>query len=275
MFGGKKIAVVVPAHNEERLIEKAVGQIPEYVDRVIVVDDSSSDGTPRALAKMAPRRGLQVVRHEVNVGVGGAIVSGYRTALNDGADVVAVMAGDAQMDPADLPRVLGPVARGDADYAKGDRLSWPGSFVEMPIARFFGNCVLSRITRITSGYGDVRDSQCGYTAISARMLRLLDLENLYQRYGFPNDILAHLHTLGARVAQVPVRPIYDEEKSEISFYTAVIKVPWVLLRSLTQRLAREEALGFYLPKSTSAPELAPHFAVVDALQSVPLKTQNG
>jgi hypothetical protein len=172
--------------------------------------------------------------------------------------VIAVMAGDAQMDPADLHRVLAPVVRGEADYAKGDRLSWPGSCLEMPLARFVGNCVLSQLTRITSGYRDVRDSQCGFTAVSARILRFIDLDDLYKRYGFPNDILAHLHTAEARVAHVPVRPVYEEEKSEISLYTAVVKVPLVLLRSFGQRLLREERRSLFLPGSYSPPELAPH-----------------
>jgi hypothetical protein len=160
------------------------------------------------------------------------------------------MAGDAQMDPADLPAVLSPVVRGDADYVKGDRLSWPGSFTEMPVARFLGNCVLTRLTRITSGYREVRDSQCGYTAVSSRMLRLLDLEALYRRYGFPNDILAHLHTAGARMAQVTVRPVYEEEKSEISLFSAMVEVPLVLMRSYAKRLKREEHRSLYLQSGT-------------------------
>jgi glycosyltransferase involved in cell wall biosynthesis len=275
MFSGKIVAVVVPAHNEERLIIKAVQQIPKYVDHVVVVDDASTDGTSLKLAEIPARPGFQWSRHDVNLGVGGAIVTGYKLALQAGAEIVAVMAGDAQMDPADLPAVLAPVARGVADYAKGDRLSWPGAFLEMPLARFVGNCVLTRLTRFTSGYKDVNDSQCGFTAVNARMLRSLDLESLYQRYGFPNDILAHLHTLGARVVQVPVRPIYDCEKSEISIYTAAIKVPIVLLRSMALRLQREDHRGLFLVKSIARPKLTPHFSIVTELNPGSLKSEHG
>ena len=238
MFEGKQVAVVVPAYNEARLIEKAVSQVPEFVDPVLVVDDASTDGTLDALNGSARRPGLECIRHETNRGVGGAIVSGYRRALRDGADLIVVMAGDAQMDPADLPALLEPLARGRADYAKGDRLSWPGAFRLMPFFRFVGNHVLTRLTRLTSGYRAVHDSQCGYTALNRSALLRLDLDELYTRYGFPNDILARLHTIGARLAQVPVRPIYGQEVSGISWFTALVRVPLVLLRSYLTRRRR-------------------------------------
>lgn len=235
MFGGKTIAVVVPAHNEERLIGKAVSQVPTFVDSVIVVDDASTDGTRASLAAVTDRPGLCCIVHDVNQGVGRAIATGYRRALEIGADVVAVMAGDAQMDPADLPLLLEPLIRGAADYAKGDRLSWPGVFRVMPLDRFIGNHLLTLLTRVTSGYRALRDSQCGYTAISARALGSLDLDSLYPRYGYPNDLLAYLHALGARLAEVPVRPIYGPETSGISLYTGLVRVPWVALRSFFRR----------------------------------------
>jgi len=238
MFAGKRVAVVVPAYNEARLIERAVSVVPEFVDHVLVVDDASTDGTLAALDGSSRRPGLECIRHETNKGVGGAIVTGYRRALMVGADLIAVMAGDAQMDPADLPALLEPLSDGRADYAKGDRLSWPRAFRLMPLFRFVGNHVLTRLTRLTSGYRDVRDSQCGYTALSRSALLRLDLDELYTRYGFPNDVLAHLHSLGARLAQVPVRPIYGEEVSGISWFTALVRVPLVLLRSYLTRRRR-------------------------------------
>jgi glycosyltransferase involved in cell wall biosynthesis len=238
MFGGKRVAVVVPAFNEARLIGRAVAQVPEFVDQILVVDDASTDGTLAALNGASRRRGVECIRHQTNRGVGGAIVSGYRRALGDGADLIVVMAGDAQMDPGDLPALLEPLAQGRADYAKGDRLSWPGAFRLMPLFRFVGNHVLSWLTRFSSGYRTVRDSQCGYTALNRSILQRLDLDRLYTRYGFPNDILAHLHSAGARLAQVPVRPIYGEEVSGISWFTALVRVPLVLLRSYLTRRRR-------------------------------------
>lgn len=237
MLDGKTIAVVVPAYNEERLIARAVDQIPGFVDHVIVVDDASTDGTVGAFAAARPRPGLELLRHGVNRGVGRAIVTGYGRSLELGADVAVVMAGDAQMDPADLPRLLAPLVAGEADYVKGDRLAWPGVFQAMPLARFLGNHGLTWLTRLSSGYRQVRDSQCGYTAIGRAALGRLDLSAIYGRYGYPNDLLAHLHAMDARLAQVPVRPVYGEEVSGISWFTALVRVPLVLLRSFLRRRA--------------------------------------
>ena len=242
MFESKRIAVVIPAYNEELLLRRAIDQVPTFVDDIIVVDDGSRDSTGQVVAGVSSERKIQYIWHEINRGVGGAIVSGYRRALDLQADVVAVMAGDAQMDPEDLPRLLEPAVRDKADYVKGDRLSWPGVATCMPIGRFVGNHVLSVLTRISSGYLDVRDSQCGYSAITRQALLSIDLDKLYGRYGFPNDLLAHLHAAHARLAQVPVRPIYGVEKSGISLYTACVRVPLVLLRSFGFRLQYERHL---------------------------------
>lgn len=239
MFLNKTIAVVMPAHNEGRLIERAIAKVPEFVDHIIVVDDASTDDTALVLRTKVSRPGLICVRHERNQGVGGAIVSGYRKVLELGSDIAAVMAGDAQMDPADLPGLLGPVAKGETDYAKGDRLSWPGVSKAMPLFRFVGNHVLSQLTRLTSGYRDVRDSQCGYTAVTADVLERIELGALYARYGFPNDMLAKLHAVGARLSNIAVRPIYAQEVSGISVATALFRVPLVLLRSFFWRLKHE------------------------------------
>ncbi len=258
MFRGKKVAVVVPAHNEEQLIGQALDQIPEYIDHVLVVDDASSDHTAQKVEAVRSRSGFRYIRHNTNRGVGGSIVTGYRQSIKQDVDIVAVMAGDAQMDPRDLPRLLDPVVEGRADYVKGDRLCWPGVFAEMPLTRFLGNHILSQITRLTSGYGEVRDSQCGYTAVSAKVLSRIDLDRLYQRYGFPNDILAHLHSAGARLAQVPVRPIYGREKSGISIYTACVEVPRVLFRSYLQRLSREDSPVGVIAQGQTVPIPVPY-----------------
>jgi len=239
MFGRKKIAVVVPAHNEARLIAQAVEQIPKFVDLIIVVDDASEDGTLAALDAETARPEIVAVRHEVNQGVGAAIVTGYKKAVLFGAQIVVVMAGDAQMDPDDLPFLLDPVIKKECDYAKGDRLSWPGAFRAMPFTRYVGNHVLSKLTRLTSGFEDIRDSQCGYTAVTADLLSRIDLDSLYARYGFPNDMLAKVHAAQGRVSNVTVRPIYGQEVSGISFHTAFFSVPRVLFNSFVWRIRTE------------------------------------
>jgi glycosyltransferase involved in cell wall biosynthesis len=239
MYRQLRVAVVVPAYNEERAVAAAVAGVPGFVDRIIVVDDASTDATSQC-ARDAGATTAIVVRHAENRGVGAAIVTGYRAALADACDVVAVMAGDGQMDPADLPALLDPIADDAADYVKGNRFAHPEVWSAMPPARIVGNLVLSAATRVTSGYRHVFDSQCGYTAIHARALRAIDLGRLFPRYGYPNDLLSRLHVADMRVVDVPVRPIYGPHwKSGIHLGTALHPISWVLLRSWGNRLASE------------------------------------
>src|SRR5262249_26960691 len=153
---------------------------------VIVVDDASQDDTgDRARAA----GDCELIRHAVNRGVGGAIATGYRRVLELACDVAVVMAGDGQMDPGDLPGLPDPIANGSADYVKGNRFLHPAVWTEMPPARIVGNVLLSAATRVTSGYHHVFDSQCGYTAIHRDALARIDLDTMWERYGYPNDLL--------------------------------------------------------------------------------------
>lgn len=238
MYQGHTIGVVIPAFNEERFIPRTLGTMPGLVDRIVVVDDRSRDDTATRVREIGDPR-VVLIRHDRNQGVGGAILTGYRYLLSEGLDVLVVMAGDGQMDPADLAALLEPVVAGTAEYAKGNRLTHPDTLRVMPAWRLVGNVALSVLTRITAGYPGVVDSQCGYTATRAEILHRVDLARVYPRYGFPNDLLAHLHTAGARVAHVQVRPIYDGQGTGIRPLTAVPALSWVLIRSLVQRLRRE------------------------------------
>ncbi len=232
MLDGSRIAVIVPAFNEERLIATTIRSIPRFVDDIVLVDDASTDGTVREALAIGDRR-TRIVCHPRNRGVGAAIVSGYRTALGLGADVLAVMAGDAQMDPRDLVGLVGRVARGEADYAKGDRLCHPQVRSCMPAARRIVGTALSRLTRWAAGLDALSDSQCGYTAVSARALDWIELEAVWPRYGYPNDLIGRLALVGARIADVPVRPVYGTETSGLR--------PWHvlhILRILTATWAR-------------------------------------
>src|SRR3954449_12219993 len=186
MLESKRVAVVVPAPDEEQLIGATLAGIPAFVDRIYVVDDGSRDATiERARAGGDPR--VEVIPHDRNRGVGAAIVTGYKRALEAGDDVVCVMAADNQMDPADLETLVAPVARGQLDYAKANRLFTGQAWNLIPRTRYLGNAALSLLTKIASGYWHIADSQSGYTAISREMLALLDLERVYTYYGFPND----------------------------------------------------------------------------------------
>jgi glycosyltransferase involved in cell wall biosynthesis len=235
MYRRSRIGVVIPAFNESRAIADAVATIPDFVDITLVVDDASTDDTA---ARASTSGATEVLRHPTNRGVGAAIATGYKRALDLGCDVVAVLAGDGQMDPADLPALLDPIADDAADYVKGNRFLHPSVWTEMPPARIVGNVVLSAATKLTSGYFHVFDSQCGYTAISRRALLALDLDRMQPRYGYPNDLLSRLNVAGMRVVDVPVRPIYGPHwKSGIRIGTALGPIPRVLLRSWADRLA--------------------------------------
>ncbi|HKU55531.1 MAG TPA: glycosyltransferase family 2 protein [Gaiellaceae bacterium] len=236
MFEGKRVGVVVPAYDEEALIGATLGGIPELVDRIIVVDDGSSDRTSeRAVESGDPR--VEVLAHERRSGVGAATLTGYRRAIADGLDVVVVMNGDNQMDPEDLPKLVAPVARGELDYAKANRLASGQAWQLIPKTRFFGNAILSMLTKVASGYWHVADSQSGYTVVSREMLERLDLDHIYTNYGFPNDMLVHLNVWNARVRDFPSRPIYGVgERSNMRYRHVVPRIAWLLVRGFFWRL---------------------------------------
>ena len=247
MLDGKRVAVVVPAYDEERLVGETLHGIPTFVDRVYVVDDGSRDGTvEQATAVGDPR--VEIVRHESNQGVGAAILSGYRRALEEGIDVTSVMAADNQMDPAELEALVGPVARGEVEYAKANRLVTGEAWKVIPRTRYLGNAVLSLLTKIASGYWHVADSQAGYTAISRGALERLDLEGVYPRYGFPNDLLVHLNVQNARVRDVPSRPIYDVgERSGIRLRSVVPRISLLLFKAFWWRMAQKYVIRDFHP----------------------------
>jgi glycosyltransferase involved in cell wall biosynthesis len=247
MLEGKRVAVVVPAFDEEKLIVTTLATIPEYVDRVIVVDDASRDGTAAAARGTGDER-VTVITHDKNRGVGAAIVTGYKRALEDGIDVTCVMAGDNQMDPDDLEAIAGPVARGDVEYAKANRLFTGRAWDLIPRNRYLGNAVLSLLTKIASGYWHVADSQSGYTAVSLKTLELLDLDRIYPRYGFPNDMLVHLNVINARVRDVPSRPVYGVgETSGIRLSRVIPAISWLLTKAFFWRMREKYVIRDFHP----------------------------
>jgi glycosyltransferase involved in cell wall biosynthesis len=246
MLEEKTVAVVVPAYNEERLVASTIAEIPAFVDRILVVDDGSTDGTV-AQARNGDRR-VEVISHRGNRGVGAAIVTGYRQAIEEEIAVTCVMAADGQMDPTDLETLARAVARGECDYAKANRLSSGQAWQVIPKTRFFGNAVLSVLTKIASGYWHVGDSQAGYTAVGLDTLRELDLERLYPRYGFPNDMLVHLNVRNRRVRDYPSRPIYGiGEESGIRLHAVVPRISWLLLKGFCWRLREKYLIRDFHP----------------------------
>jgi glycosyltransferase involved in cell wall biosynthesis len=247
MFEGKRVAVVVPAFDEERLVGETIRGIPDFVDRVYVVDDGSLDRTAAVVVDVADPRVL-LIRHERNLGVGAAIASGYQQALAEDVDVTCVMAADNQMDPSELETLAAPVARGEIEYAKANRLVSGEAWTVIPRTRYLGNAVLSLLTKIASGYWHVADSQAGYTALSLGALRRLDLDRLYPRYGFPNDLLMHLNVQNARVRDVPSRPIYDVgEQSGIRLRSVVPRISWLLFKAFWWRMGQKYVIRDFHP----------------------------
>jgi glycosyltransferase involved in cell wall biosynthesis len=234
MLEGARVAVVVPAHDESLLIARTLRSIPYCVDHVVVVDDASSDDTV-ARARAVHDERIELLRHTVNRGVGAAITTGYRRAFEAGADVAAVMAGDGQMDPRDLIAVLSPAVRDEADYVKGDRLSHAEAFARMPFARWLGNHALSSLTSAATGLV-IRDSQCGYTALRRSAADAIELESMWARYGYPNDLLSRLAVARLRVHEVTVRPVYGDERSGIRPQHLLTSFPYVIGLGLARRV---------------------------------------
>ena len=232
--------MVIPALDEAAWIAEVVERVPGFVDVVVLVDDGSRDDTAQRARRAGDGR-LVVLRNEAPRGVGAAIVAGYRAALARGAGVIAVMAGDGQMDPADLEGVVRPVVEGRADYVKGDRFAHPDVIRTMPLARHAAGRAFAWATRVAAGLPRLSDSQCGYTAIGAAALARLDLDALWPSYGYPNDLLGALAREGLRIDEVTVRPVYRGEASGIRPWH-VLTVGWLIGRIAVRRAASRLSL---------------------------------
>ncbi|WP_295425518.1 glycosyltransferase family 2 protein [uncultured Subdoligranulum sp.] len=285
MLLGKTVAVTVPAYNEETQISMVIESMPDFVDRIVIVNDGSKDDTSKvvkehiaaapqstvcipklqfdststiynradlALLEMRKQEEAYFPTHtvindndhdrivlieEVNSGVGAAIAVGYKWCRDHGIDCTAVMAGDGQMDPAELESIVTPVIRDGIDYVKGNRLSHPAAKIIVPQIRYLGNNILSLLTKIASGYWSVSDTQTGYTAISLSALNRIDLHNIYHSYGCPNDILVKLNIANCTLMEVPIKPVYNVgEKSKMKLLKVVPSISWLLIRSFFRRL---------------------------------------
>ena len=246
MYEGKTVAVVVPAYNEEALVGSTVAGIPAFVDHIFVVDDGSTDATGER-ARAGDER-VDVLRSDKNEGVGAAIIAGYRRAIQDKIEVTCVMAADGQMDPDDLETLVRAVALDECDYAKANRLFTGQAWEIIPRTRYLGNAVLSFLTKIASGYWHVADSQSGYTAVNLETLKLLDLQRIYRRYGFPNDMLVHLNVINRRVRDYPSRPIYGVgERSGIRLRRVVPRISWLLVKGFFWRLREKYVIRDFHP----------------------------
>ena len=249
MYRGHTVGVVIPAYNEEGFVGDTLRSVPEFVDRVYVVEDGSTDGTWQEIRTTAAanndRRSdgdgpfSQVVvpiQHEQNRGVGGGIKTGYLRAREEDIELTAVMGADGQMEPEGLTELMDPIVEGRADYTKGNRFLGQTSRGDMPAFRFVGNATLGGITKIASGYWNIGDPQSGYTVISRRALEETAVEDMYEFYGYCNDLLVKLNVAGMRVVDVPRPIVYGDEESHIKYRTYIPKVSGMLLKNFFWRL---------------------------------------
>lgn len=244
-----RVAAVIPALNEERLIERTISKVPKIVDAIYVVDDGSTDTTAQkvtGMSKSDPR--IYLIQHEENKGVGAAIISGYARSFEEGNDVAVVVGGDAQMDWNDLENLLMPIEMDSADYTKGNRFIYgsssdtPGNaWKEMPTKRILGNVTLSILTKFASGYYHIYDSQMGYTAMHRRVFSQIDWKKTRQGYGYPAEWLMHFHSKCIRVRDVPVRAIYlkNERQTKIRVRKFIFYMLAIIVKGGLKRIYRE------------------------------------
>lgn len=287
MLHGKSVGVVVPAYNEETQIGMVIETMPEFVDRIVIVNDTSTDRTravvegyfngpcdplrplpappdksggdrihDAVLRQLAaarreeekfypeveivsggPDRRIVLLNHKTNQGKGGGIISGYKWCRDHAIDCTGSMDGDGQMDPAELESLCLPVVSGRSDYVKGNRLIHQGARIAIPKLRFFGNSVLSILTKLASGYWHVSDTQTGYATISLAALEAIDIYDIYRYYGYPNDMLVKLNIAYCTVSEVRIKPVYHiGEQSKMKIRKVVRKVSWLLLKLFFYRL---------------------------------------
>jgi len=263
MYRGHTTGIVIPAYNEEGFVGETIESVPRIADRIYVIDDGSTDDTWDEITQYAAaendrtatvepseagfERRVVPIQHEQNRGVGGAIKTGYHRARRDEIALTAVMGGDGQMEPEMLGDLFDPIVEGRAEYTKGNRLMERTGHGEMPRFRFIGNATLTALTKIASGYWGSGDPQSGYTAISLAALESADVDEMYEYYGYCNDLLVKLNVADARVADVP-RPItYGDEESDISYRRYVPRVSAMLFRNFLSRLWTKYVLFDFHP----------------------------
>ena len=248
MFEGKSIGIVIPCYNEEQLVGQVIETMPDFVDRMFVIDDCSTDETKNVVkAWMKHDQRICLIEHSSNLGLGQSLIDGYECALEENIDVTAVMAGDAQMAPEDLPNIIRPVVEKCADYTKGNRLLRHNVTEEMPTHRFYGNAVLTLLTKFATGYWQLIDPQSGYTAISSRALREIPIKTMIKGYGYNAHILNMLNLANFRVKDVEIEPVYGRAVSSIKLLNYIRSVSKLLVTLFAKRLFQKYLVREFHP----------------------------
>ncbi len=236
-FSTNGIVTVIPAYRVQDTIASVLKDLPAYIEHIIVVDDASPDSSANLVAAAAQQDSrIVLVRHEKNQGVGGAMISGFRKALELGAKIIVKLDGDGQMDPAHIPALVTPLVLGKADYAKGNRFRDFVSLRNMPIVRRVGNLGLSFLTKAATGYWNIFDPTNGFFAIRAEVLMQLPLEGIDKRYFFETSLLANLYLINAFVVDVPIPARYGNETSHLSIRRSLFEFPLKLFSTLVRRI---------------------------------------
>jgi len=231
-----RIAVVIPCYRVSQHILDVLRQIGPEASLIYCVDDACPDGTADLIGREVRDRRVMVVRHQKNMGVGAATLSGYRAAIKDGADVIVKIDGDGQMDPRLLSQFVRPICDGWADYVKGNRFANLEDPKNMPGIRLFGNAALSFLTKLSSGYWNIFDPTNGYTAIQADVARKVLERSVAKRYFFESDILFHLNMLRAVVTDLPMKARYGDEKSNLKIRGVLLPFAYRHLRNVVRRI---------------------------------------
>lgn len=248
MYRGQSIALVIPAYNEEKLIQPTLKEIPKLIDKIYVIDDASTDSMAEVVRRLAESdQRIELISHEMNQGPGQAIITGYLRSSRDGYDIAIVVGGDNQMCLDEVERFLNPLIDGKADYVKGNRfLYWDKTKTNMPKIRVIGNFIITAMTRIASGYYSITDVVDGYTAITRQAIKKVDWSKAWKGYGYPMDFLIRMNVYGLRVIDVPRTPVYlkGERQSQIKAFSYMVRVLPMLIRGFFWRLFSKYANAF-------------------------------
>ena len=236
-FRKYNIAVIIPCYRVEEEIQSVLCALPGYIKHIIVVDDASPDATPDLVTASAKKdKRISLIRHPSNLGVGGAMITGYRKALELGAQIVVKIDGDGQMDTSELPALLTPLVQGQADYTKGNRFRDFKSLQKMPLVRRVGNMGLGFLAKAATGYWNLFDPTNGFSAIRSEVLAQLPLERIDRSFYFETSMLAQLYLLGAVVKDVPMPARYQSEASYLLVHRILFEFPSKLLLTFFRRL---------------------------------------
>jgi glycosyltransferase involved in cell wall biosynthesis len=231
-----KLAVVIPAYKVTGTIQNVVAGLGPEVDQIFVIDDACPEGSADVLERATKDSRITVIRHKENLGVGGAVISGYQAALSAGADVIVKVDGDGQMDTSLIKHLVEPIISGEADYVKGNRFESIESVREMPFIRLLGNAGLTFLTKFSTGYWDVSDPTNGFTAISSQIASKINFEKVAKRYFFESDMLFRLNVAQAVVIDLPIAARYGSEKSNLSVLKSFVSFPFLHLRNFAKRI---------------------------------------